>query len=368
MTSQPHVRASTLGLNFGDYRALDSLSFDVADGEFFVLLGPSGCGKSTLLRAISGLEALDDGVLEIAGSDVTDTHPRDRNIAMIFQNYALYPHFSVRRNIAYPLHVARMSKAEQKAKVAEVADLLELTPYLDRKPSELSGGQRQRVAMGRALVREPALFLMDEPLSNLDAKLRQQMRVELKRLQKQLGITTLYVTHDQVEAMTMADRIMILNAGKIEQIGTPKEVYAKPASLFVAAFIGSPPMNFVKERGLAAAVCDHHQIDHDVEDVVLAFRPETLSRDVGDLQIQARCVAAEGLGAETLCHLQLQLPNGGVANTDHTQLASQNGAVTAKWAGDHTDLSDTSFDVSLPMSSVLSYSARTGAFLKPKQK
>ena len=260
MTSQSHVRATALGLNFGDYRALDSLSFDVEDGEFFVLLGPSGCGKSTLLRAISGLETLDDGVLEIAGSDVTDTHPRDRNIAMIFQNYALYPHFTVRRNIAYPLHVAGWSRADQKAKVAEVADLLELTPYLDRKPSELSGGQRQRVAMGRALVREPALFLMDEPLSNLDAKLRQQMRVELKRLQKQLGITTLYVTHDQVEAMTMADRIMILNAGRIEQIGTPKEVYARPASLFVAAFIGSPPMNFIKEPSLAAQVCAHQRL------------------------------------------------------------------------------------------------------------
>ncbi|MEO9516862.1 MAG: ABC transporter ATP-binding protein [Paracoccaceae bacterium] len=363
MTSQPHVRASALGLNFGAYRALDSLSFEVQDGDFFVLLGPSGCGKSTLLRAISGLEALDEGVLEIDGNDVTDTHPRDRNIAMIFQNYALYPHFTVRRNIAYPLHVAGWSKADQKAKVTEVADLLELTPYLDRKPVELSGGQRQRVAMGRALVREPVLFLMDEPLSNLDAKLRQQMRVELKRLQKQLGITTLYVTHDQVEAMTMADRIMILNAGRIEQIGTPKEVYARPASLFVAAFIGSPPMNFIKEPNLAGQVCAHHGIDHTLDDVIIAVRPEALSRNAGDLQLQAHCVVAEGLGAETLCHLRLSLPGDGAASTDHTQLAQGNGAVTAKWAGDYTDLSDTPVDVSLSMPSVLLYSASTGALL-----
>jgi sn-glycerol 3-phosphate transport system ATP-binding protein len=366
MTTQPHVRASSLGLNFGAYRALDSLSFDVQDGEFFVLLGPSGCGKSTLLRAISGLETLDEGVLEIAGNDVTDTHPRDRNIAMIFQNYALYPHFTVRRNIAYPLHVAGWSKADQKAKVAKVADLLELTPYLERKPSELSGGQRQRVAMGRALVREPALFLMDEPLSNLDAKLRQQMRVELKRLQKQLGITTLYVTHDQVEAMTMADRIMILNAGEIEQIGTPKEVYTRPASLFVAAFVGSPPMNFIKEPTLAAKVCAFHNIDHAIDDVILAVRPEALTRDANDLKLEAQCVAAEGLGAETLCHLQLQFPDGGAANTDHIQLMQGNGVITAKWAGDYTELAETTLGVSLSMASVLLYSGSTGALLNNK--
>ena len=361
-----HVKAQGLGLDFGTYRALDNVSFDVSNGEFFVLLGPSGCGKSTLLRAISGLEPLDHGRLEIDGKDVTDIHPRDRNIAMIFQNYALYPHFTVRRNIAYPLRVAGLSKVGQEAKVAKVADLLELTPYLDRKPSELSGGQRQRVAMGRALVREPALFLMDEPLSNLDAKLRQQMRVELKRLQKKLGITTLYVTHDQVEAMTMADRIMVLNAGRIEQIGTPKEVYARPASLFVAAFIGSPPMNFIKAPELAARVCAHNGIDHPVDDVILAVRPEAISREAGDWGIRATCLATEGLGAETLCHLQLDLPNGGTASTDPAQLGKGQGLITAKWAGDHTDLSETSLAVSLPMASVLSYSARTGALLKPR--
>lgn len=366
MMARPHVRAEGLGLDFGAYRALDKVSFDVGAGEFFVLLGPSGCGKSTLLRAISGLEPLDQGQLEIAGRDVTDIHPRDRNIAMIFQNYALYPHFTVRRNIAYPLQVAGFPKAEQTAKVAKVADLLELTPYLDRKPSELSGGQRQRVAMGRALVREPALFLMDEPLSNLDAKLRQQMRVELKRLQKKLGITTIYVTHDQVEAMTMADRIMILNAGRIEQVGTPKEVYARPASLFVAAFIGSPPMNFIKDPELAAKVCSHNGIDHPADDVILAVRPEAISRDAGDVTIRATCLATEGLGAETLCHLQLHLPDGGSASTDPAQLVTGRGLITAKWAGDHTDLSETSLAVSLPMAAVLSYSAGTRALLKPK--
>jgi sn-glycerol 3-phosphate transport system ATP-binding protein len=363
--SHPHLSAYRLGLDFGAYRALDTVSFDVENGEFFVLLGPSGCGKSTLLRAISGLEPIDQGKIEIDGKDVTDIHPRDRNIAMIFQNYALYPHFTVRQNIAYPLRVAGLTKAEQASKVAEVADLLELTPYLDRKPAELSGGQRQRVAMGRALVREPALFLMDEPLSNLDAKLRQQMRVELKRLQKKLGITTLYVTHDQVEAMTMADRIMILNAGRIEQVGTPKDVYARPETLFVAAFIGSPPMNFIKEPDLAAKICAHYGIDHPIHDVILAVRPEALSRDAGDLRIEATCMAAEGLGAETLCHLQLDLPNGGTASTDPAQLGLSQELITAKWSGDHTDLSETRLTVWIRMASVLSYSATTGALLQP---
>jgi sn-glycerol 3-phosphate transport system ATP-binding protein len=220
--------------------------------------------------------------------------------------------------------------------------------------------------MGRALVREPALFLMDEPLSNLDAKLRQQMRVELKRLQKKLGVTTLYVTHDQVEAMTMADRIMILNAGRIEQIGTPKEVYARPASLFVAAFIGSPPMNFIKEPDLAARVCAHNGIDHPVEDIILAVRPEALSRVADDWGLRATCVVAEGLGAETLCHLQLDLPNGGTASTDPAQLNLATGIITARWAGDCTDLAESPLTVSLPLDSVLPYSASTGRLLRPR--
>lgn len=365
MTNPIHLKAEALGLNFGKYRALDSLSFTVNEGEFFVLLGPSGCGKSTLLRAISGLEVLDEGHLEMSGNNLTDTHPSDRNIAMIFQNYALYPHMTVARNIGYPLHVAGESKSAQRAKVAEVAELLELTPYLDRAPAELSGGQRQRVAMGRALVRKPAMFLMDEPLSNLDAKLRQQMRVELKRLQKQLAITTLYVTHDQVEAMTMADRIMILNAGQIEQIGTPKEVYARPSSLFVAAFIGSPPMNFIKAHALASSVCAHRGINHPIDDIILAVRPEVLNRTDGQLKIIARCIAAEGLGAETLCHFELDLPDGGVASTDPNRLDDQNGVVTAKWVGDQTAVVDTTQELYLSMSAVLAYSASTGALLNP---
>ena len=366
MTKKQHLSAQDIELYYGEYRALDKVSFDVEDGEFFVLLGPSGCGKSTLLRAVSGLEPIDGGTFEIAGLDVTDTHPRDRNIAMIFQNYALYPHMTVRKNIGYPMHVARMSKADQAKRVGEVADLLELTPYLDRKPADLSGGQRQRVAMGRALVREPAMFLMDEPLSNLDAKLRQQMRVELKRLQRKLGITTLYVTHDQVEAMTMADRIMILNAGRIEQVGTPKEVYGRPASLFVAAFIGSPPMNFIKEAGLAAKVCAHQGVNHNVDQVVMAVRPEALSQDVGELTIQAKCVTAEGLGAETLCHLELELADGGTAATDHSHLSQGNGTVTAKWSGDHTELADHALTLSVNMNDVLLYDAKGGALLSPR--
>ncbi len=365
MSTQQHLRAQDIELYYGDYRALDNVSFGVEEAEFFVLLGPSGCGKSTLLRAVSGLEPIDGGAFDIAGKDVTDTHPRDRNIAMIFQNYALYPHMTVRKNIAYPMHVARKSKAEQAKRVGEIADLLELTPYLDRKPAELSGGQRQRVAMGRALVREPAMFLMDEPLSNLDAKLRQQMRVELKRLQRKLGITTLYVTHDQVEAMTMADRIMILNAGRIEQIGTPKEVYSRPASLFVAAFIGSPPMNFLKEEGLASKVCACQGVTANPAHMIMAIRPEALIKEAGEFNLEANCVAAEGLGAETLCHFELVLPKGGSAATDYSQLSHSRGSVTTKWAGDHTELAAQTLTLSGKMNDVLLYDEESGALLSP---
>ena len=220
------------------------LSLTIADGEFVILVGPSGCGKSTTLNMIAGLEDITSGELRIGGARVNEKAPRDRDIAMVFQSYALYPHMTVRQNIAFPLTLAKMSKPEIEAKVAETAKVLDLTALLDRKPSQLSGGQRQRVAMGRAIVRNPKAFLMDEPLSNLDAKLRVQMRAEIARLQNRLGTTTVYVTHDQTEAMTLGDRVVVLRAGEAQQIGTPEELYNTPANLFVAGFIGSPAMNF----------------------------------------------------------------------------------------------------------------------------
>ncbi len=224
--------------------AVKDLSLTVADGEFIILVGPSGCGKSTTLNMIAGLEDISSGELRIAGERVNEKSPRDRDIAMVFQSYALYPHMTVRQNIAFPLTLAKMKKAEIAEKVEETAKILDLTDFLDRKPSQLSGGQRQRVAMGRAIVRKPKAFLMDEPLSNLDAKLRVQMRGEIARLQHRLGTTTVYVTHDQTEAMTLGDRVVVLRAGEAQQIGTPDELYERPANLFVAGFIGSPAMNF----------------------------------------------------------------------------------------------------------------------------
>jgi multiple sugar transport system ATP-binding protein len=220
------------------------LSLTIADGEFVILVGPSGCGKSTTLNMIAGLEDITSGELRIGGQRVNEKAPRDRDIAMVFQSYALYPHMTVRQNIAFPLTLAKLSKSDIEAKVSETARILDLTNLLDRKPSQLSGGQRQRVAMGRAIVRNPKAFLMDEPLSNLDAKLRVQMRAEIARLQNRLGATTVYVTHDQTEAMTLGDRVVVLRAGEAQQIGTPDELYNHPANLFVAGFIGSPAMNF----------------------------------------------------------------------------------------------------------------------------
>ncbi len=230
----------------GGVRAVNGVDISIADGEFIVLVGPSGCGKSTLLRMVAGLEEISDGTVSIGDREVNRIDPADRDIAMVFQNYALYPHMTVYDNLAYGLKNRKTPKAEIDARVAEAARMLQLEPYLDRRPRALSGGQRQRVAMGRAIVRKPAAFLFDEPLSNLDAKLRVSMRGEIKRLQRRLGTTSLYVTHDQLEAMTLADRLVVLNRGEIEQIGTPLEVYHRPASTFVASFIGSPAMNLLK--------------------------------------------------------------------------------------------------------------------------
>jgi len=225
--------------------AVDNVDLDIADGEFVILVGPSGCGKSTVLRMIVGLEDISSGDLTIGGKRMNDAGPKDRNLAMVFQNYALYPHLSVRENIAFPLRLAKMDKAEVDKRVNDAARTLELTELLDRKPAALSGGQRQRVAMGRAIVREPEAFLFDEPLSNLDAKLRVQMRTEIARLQKRFGTTTVYVTHDQTEAMTLGDRVAVLRKGILQQVASPRELYNNPINLFVAGFIGSPSMNFL---------------------------------------------------------------------------------------------------------------------------
>ncbi len=245
---------------FGDVRVIEKLDLDVRDHEFMVLVGPSGCGKSTALRMIAGLEEITAGTISIGDRVVNDVPPKDRDIAMVFQSYALYPHMTVRENLEFGLKIRKTPRPEMERLVGEAAQILGIDKLLDRKPKELSGGQRQRVALGRAIVRKPAVFLFDEPLSNLDAKLRVQMRAEIKKLQARLGTTAIYVTHDQVEAMTMGNRIAVLNEGRLQQVGAPLELYERPANLFVAAFIGSPPMNFFKGRladgGSAIATAD----------------------------------------------------------------------------------------------------------------
>jgi len=239
---------------YGKSAVVHGVDLDIASGEFIVILGPSGCGKSTLLRMIAGLEAISSGEIAIAGKRVNDLEPRERGCAMVFQNYALYPHMSVAENIGYALKVAGIAKAERRRRVEATAKIVGLEAFLDRRPAALSGGQRQRVAMGRAIVREPSVFLFDEPLSNLDAKLRVAMRAELRRLHRRLGATSIFVTHDQVEAMTLGDRLVVMNGGRIEQVGTPAEVYGRPASRFVASFVGSPAMNLIE------GVVDAHDV------------------------------------------------------------------------------------------------------------
>ncbi|HET9554050.1 MAG TPA: sn-glycerol-3-phosphate ABC transporter ATP-binding protein UgpC, partial [Anaeromyxobacteraceae bacterium] len=240
------VVLSDVTKRFGETRVIEGLDLEIRDGEFMVLVGPSGCGKSTALRMVAGLEDATSGTISIGGRVVNDVPPKDRDIAMVFQSYALYPHMTVRQNLAFGLEIRKTPRAEAERQIAEAAQILGIGQLLDRKPKELSGGQRQRVALGRAIVRRPAVFLFDEPLSNLDAKLRVQMRAEIKKLQARLGVTAVYVTHDQVEAMTMGHRIAVLQAGKLQQVGAPLEVYERPANLFVAAFIGTPPMSFIE--------------------------------------------------------------------------------------------------------------------------
>jgi sn-glycerol 3-phosphate transport system ATP-binding protein len=288
-------------------RAVDGVTLDIADGEMLVLVGPSGCGKSTLLRMVAGLEEISEGILRIGGQVVNDLDPADRDVAMVFQNYALYPHMTVRDNLTFGLENRRMPKPEIARRVTEVADLLQIAPLLDRKPRALSGGQRQRVAMGRAIIREPVLFLFDEPLSNLDAKLRGHMRFEIKQLQTRLRTTSIYVTHDQIEALTLADRLVVLNGGRIEQIGTPAEVYHSPATTFVAEFIGTPAMNFLPADRLRAALPTGSANLPTGADLI-GIRAEHVGltrKSAACLPLQGEVMMSEHIGAEYLVHFGL---------------------------------------------------------------
>jgi multiple sugar transport system ATP-binding protein len=307
------------------FHAVHDLSLDVADGEFMVLVGPSGCGKTTALRMVAGLEDITSGVLRIGGKEVNDETPKERDIAMVFQNYALYPHMTVAQNIGFALKLRKLPKAELDAKVNEAADILGLTDWMDRKPGQLSGGQRQRVAMGRAIVRQPSVFLMDEPLSNLDAKLRVQMRAEVARIQRRLNVSTIYVTHDQIEAMTMGDRVTVMRDGRLQQVDTPQNLYDNPDNIFVAAFIGSPAQNLYDAtvgEGARSIKLGSQEVDlpeavvlkrpglraYAGKEVVVGMRPEHLRSEsststgpkiVGDVDL------VESLGSELVVHFTI---------------------------------------------------------------
>jgi multiple sugar transport system ATP-binding protein len=306
----------------GNIPAVDNLCLQIGDGEFLVLVGPSGCGKSTSLRMLAGLEDVNAGTIRIGDQDVTDMPPKDRDVAMVFQNYALYPHMTVAANMSFALKMARLPKAEITRRVHEAAKLLDLETYLDRKPRALSGGQRQRVAMGRAIVREPQVFLMDEPLSNLDAKLRVQTRTQIAALQRRLGTTTVYVTHDQIEAMTMGDRVVVLKDGLLQQVGAPRELYERPVNVFVAGFIGSPAMNLVParlheggaligevtirlEREVTAAAAAQG-----LATVTLGFRPEHVMLSAGDTGIPIEVQLVEELGPDAYVYGTLPFADG----------------------------------------------------------
>ncbi|MGQ7843769.1 ABC transporter ATP-binding protein [Granulosicoccus sp. 3-233] len=307
------VALKNIRKSYGPVEVLHGIDLDIRDGEFTVLVGPSGCGKSTLLRSIAGLETITGGDICIDETVINTLAPKERNIAMVFQNYALYPHMSVAKNMGFSLRLAKESQAEIDRKVNAAAEILDLTDLLDRYPRQLSGGQRQRVAMGRAIVRDPKVFLFDEPLSNLDAKLRVQMRSEIKELHQRLKTTTVYVTHDQIEAMTMADRIVVMRGGQIEQIGSPLELYDNPASVFVAGFIGSPSMNFIKATAKGGELVLDTQESlgqlpvalNEGREVIAGFRPEDIR--LSDAGVAAKVALIEPTGAET----QLVLRTGG---------------------------------------------------------
>ena len=304
------------------FEAVKSMDLEIGDGEFMILVGPSGCGKSTALRMIAGLEDITEGDLVIGGERVNDLAPRDRDIAMVFQNYALYPHMTVRDNMGFALKLAKTDKGEIDRKVSEAAKILDLEQHLERKPANLSGGQRQRVAMGRAIVRDPKAFLMDEPLSNLDAKLRVQMRTEVARLQSKLETTTVYVTHDQTEAMTLGDRVAVMRAGLLQQVGTPAELYDNPKNLFVAGFIGSPAMNFMPgevsggklKLPIGEVDLDKLEVEHHDGQVIVGLRPENFEdvEVIGDLKeergivFEAEIDLVESLGSDLFAHFHIE--------------------------------------------------------------
>ena len=337
---------------YGDgYEAVKDMSLEIKDGEFVILVGPSGCGKSTALRMIAGLEDITEGELKIGGQVVNEKAPKDRDIAMVFQNYALYPHMTVRENMGFALELAKAPKEEINKKVEEAARTLDLTDHLDRKPRNLSGGQRQRVAMGRAIVRDPAAFLMDEPLSNLDAKLRVQMRTEVSRLQSRLGTTTVYVTHDQTEAMTLGDRVAVMRAGALQQVGAPAELYNDPANLFVAGFIGSPAMNFMPAQiegdrvklpfGEVALGAEARERIGRVEggrNVIAGVRPESFedSAFVGDAKdrgstFNAKIDLVESMGSELYVHFTVEQSR--VESQELAELAEDSGVGEVPGAG-----------------------------------
>ena len=340
------------------FRAITDLSLHLDDGEFLVLVGPSGCGKSTALRMIAGLEDITSGDLYVGDRRLNDVAPKDRDMAMVFQNYALYPQMTVAENIAFPLKLRRVPKAEREAQVRQAAEILELTEQLDKKPAHLSGGQRQRVAMGRAIVRHPALFLMDEPLSNLDAKLRVQMRADIAGIQRELGVTTFYVTHDQVEAMTMGDRVAVIKDGVLQQVDTPESIYGSPDNVFVAAFIGSPSMNLFEasltgndepdggyslvlgDQRLAVpgeVVADRPALaSYEGRPVVVGIRPEHLEDAAvagdhpDDQRLDATVDVREALGAETLVHFNLNAQSVDSGDPDALDDLRDTGRCTAR--------------------------------------
>jgi multiple sugar transport system ATP-binding protein len=335
--------------------AVDHIDLDVADGEFVILVGPSGCGKSTTLNMIAGLEDISDGELRIGGQVVNNKAPKDRDIAMVFQSYALYPHMTVRENMAFALKLAKTPQETIDKKVNDAARVLDLTQHLDRKPANLSGGQRQRVAMGRAIVRDPAAFLMDEPLSNLDAKLRVQMRTEVSRLQKRLGTTTVYVTHDQTEAMTLGDRVAVMRNGKIQQVGAPQELYGHPENLFVAGFIGSPAMNFMPGRledGKLRTRLGDVPLDDEIRrllegrdtgrDVILGIRPESFedaslvpadARGRG-ITFRAMIDVVESMGSDVFVYFTFEGDNESVSSAELEELARDSGRADTGGTGD----------------------------------
>ena len=335
------LRLRGIRKSFGPVDVLRGIDLDIADGEFAVFVGPSGCGKSTLLRMIAGLEDIDEGEVAIGGQRINDVPPAERGIAMVFQSYALYPHMTVAENMGFALKMAGQPKAEVDAAVARAAEILQIGPLLSRKPRELSGGQRQRVAIGRAIVRKPQVFLFDEPLSNLDAALRVQMRIELSKLHKELGATMVYVTHDQVEAMTLGDRIAVFNGGRIEQVGAPLALYTRPANQFVAGFLGSPRMNFIRGQALAGGAgamkfeasgaglielpLPAGGRPSPADELVLGVRPEHLSVVRADEGLAARIEVLEHLGDALIVHASLRGSRESVAlrlAADHPGLAS----------------------------------------------